>query len=55
MADVAATKAALAALMESLFPASDPERQRLAALAPEAAMPADATSPLKRLMGWLRK
>jgi serine/threonine protein kinase len=47
---------ALAALMESLFPReTDSERARVATLAAEDVMPADATSPLKRLMGWLRK
>jgi hypothetical protein len=48
----------LAAMMDELFPvATDAERQRVAKLAPEdsAAMPGDASSPVSRLMGWLRK
>jgi serine/threonine protein kinase len=54
--DPAVARAKLSALMDSLFPVeSDPERVRLAALAPEDPMPADASSPLKRLMGWLRR
>jgi serine/threonine protein kinase len=51
-------RARLQALMESLFPTqSDPERLRVAKLAPEdsAVMPGDAESPLSRLMGWLKK
>jgi len=54
--DVDACKASLAALMDSLFPPdADEERRRVQKLAPEELMPADATSPLKRLMGWLRR
>lgn len=48
--------ASMAMLLDTLFPRdSDPERMRAAALAPEESMPGDASSPLKRLMGWLRK
>jgi len=47
---------ALSAMMDSLFPeGTDAERTRLQAIVPEEAMPADASSPLRRLMGWLRK
>jgi serine/threonine-protein kinase len=54
--DLDACRSSLAALMDSLFPPdTDEERLRVAKLAPEEVMPADATSPLKRLMGWLRR
>ncbi len=56
MPDPDACRTSLAALMDSLFPLdADEQRWRLAQLAPEELMPADASSPLKRLMGWLRR